>query len=159
MYAVCFCLIKAYNENSKKCTLWWNKVVIKDHERDVQAWCNFKVYFHNSPFEINSFVFHYDDFHYGRRITAILCLIIATQLVFSITYNNTVKVPVCLKSLIDVLICKLHFGFGGIRHLTISRQVGFAMFSLKPINRYVQKLDIMPMIDWCKDYIFVVLMY
>ena len=36
-----------------------------------------------------------------------------------------------LKSLIDVLICKLHYvgGFGGIRHLTLSRQVSFSMFS------------------------------
>ena len=28
-----------------------------------------------------------------------------------------------LKSLIDVLICKLHYGFGGFRHLTLSRQM------------------------------------
>ena len=117
------------------------------------------MYFHNLPFVIKSVVFHFDDFNYGRRITTILFLIIVTQLVFSIAYNNTVKVPVRLKSLIDVLICKLHYGFGGIRHLTLSRQVSFAMFSLKPINRYVQKLDIMHMIDWCKDCIFVVLMY
>ena len=53
----------------------------------------------------------------------------------------------CLKSLINVLICKLYYGFGGIRHLTLSRQVSFSMFSLNSNNLYVQKLDRMRMID------------
>jgi hypothetical protein len=33
-----------------------------------------------SPFDINSVVFHVDDFNYGRRITTIFLLIIASQL-------------------------------------------------------------------------------
>ena len=56
----------------------------------------------------------------------------------------TVLEPACLKSLIDVLICKLHYGFGGIRHLTLPRQVHF---SLNYNNLYVQKLARMRMID------------
>ena len=51
----------------------------------------------------------------------------------------TVQEPVRLKSLIDVLICKLHYGFGGIRLLTLSWQVRFPMFSLNSNNLYVQK--------------------
>ena len=89
-----------------------------------------------------------------------ICLIIATQLVFfPITYNNTVLESVRLKSLIDVLICKLHYGFGGIRQLMLSRKVSFSLFLLNSNNPYVQKLDRMRMIDWCKDCIFVFLMY
>jgi hypothetical protein len=38
---------------------------------DVKVWCNCKVYFHNSSFEVNSVVFHFDDFNYERRITTI----------------------------------------------------------------------------------------
>jgi hypothetical protein len=48
---------------------------------------------------------------------------------------------------IDVLICKLHYGFGVIRHRTLSQQVSFSMFSLNSNNLYVQKLDRMRMID------------
>ena len=59
----------------KKCTLEWNSIVIKDRERDVQSWKIFKVHFkwgwNKSPFDINSVVFHFDDFNYGRRITTI----------------------------------------------------------------------------------------
>ena len=48
-----------------------NSVVITDRERDVKVWKNFKVYFkwgwNKSPFDINSVVFHVDDFNYGRR--------------------------------------------------------------------------------------------
>ena len=50
---------------------WGESVVIKDRERDVKVWKNFKVYFkwgwNKSPFDINSVVFHFDDFNYGRR--------------------------------------------------------------------------------------------
>ena len=49
----------------------WNSVVIKDRERDIKGWRNLKVYFkwgwNKSPFDINSVVFHFDDFDYGRR--------------------------------------------------------------------------------------------
>jgi hypothetical protein len=62
-----------------------HSVVIKDRERDVKVWNNFKVYlklgWNKSSFDINSVVFHSDDFSYGRRITTIF-LIIATQLGF-----------------------------------------------------------------------------
>jgi hypothetical protein len=62
-------------------------------------------------------------------------------------YLWVVVLPVRLKSIIDVLICKLHYGFRGIRHLTLSRQVSFSVFSLNSNNPYVQKLDRMRMID------------
>ena len=45
----------------------------------------------------------------------------------------TVKEPVRLKSLIDVLFCKLHYGFGGNRLSTLSKQVSFSEFI---IDRY-----------------------
>ena len=51
----------------EKCTLEWNSVVIRDRERDVQVWKNVKVYvkwgWNKSPFDINSAVFHFDDFN------------------------------------------------------------------------------------------------
>jgi hypothetical protein len=60
-----------------------NSVVITDRERDVEVWNNFKVYFkwgwNKSPFDINSVVFHFDDFNYGRRSQPFF-LTIATQL-------------------------------------------------------------------------------
>jgi hypothetical protein len=41
-------------------------------ERDVQVWKNFEVYFkwgwNMSPFNINSVVFHVDDFNYVKTI-------------------------------------------------------------------------------------------
>ena len=50
---------------------WNESVVIKDRERDLQVWKNVKVYFkwgwNKPPFDINSVVFHFDDFNYGRR--------------------------------------------------------------------------------------------
>jgi hypothetical protein len=65
-------------------TFEWHSVLIKDRERAVQDWNNFKVKIRfKSPFDINSVVFHIDDFNYGRRITTIFFLIIATQLFFS----------------------------------------------------------------------------
>ena len=61
--------------------------------------------------------------------------------------HNVHSIGTCrLKSLIDVLICKLHYGFGGIRHLTPLRQVSLSMFSLNSNNLYVQKLDRMRII-------------
>jgi hypothetical protein len=46
-------------------------VILLDRERDIKVWKNFKVYFkwgwNKSPFDINSVVFHFDDFNYGRR--------------------------------------------------------------------------------------------
>jgi hypothetical protein len=55
--------------------LEWNSAVIKDRERDIQVVKNFKVYFkwgwNKSPFDINSVVFHFDDFNYGRQIATI----------------------------------------------------------------------------------------
>jgi hypothetical protein len=57
----------------------WNKntgpdfkhVVIKDRERDVQVWKNDKVYFkwvwNKSPFDINSVVFHFDEYLFFDR--------------------------------------------------------------------------------------------
>ena len=39
-----------------------------------------------SPFDINSVVFHFDDFNYGRRSQPYLFLTIATHLFFSINY-------------------------------------------------------------------------
>jgi hypothetical protein len=74
---------------------WWNSVVIKDRERDVQVWKNFEVYFkwgwNMSPFNINSVVFHVDDFNYGRRSQPYLFLTIATQLFFFMTFNKMKK--------------------------------------------------------------------
>jgi hypothetical protein len=74
---------------------WWNSVVIKDRERDVQVLKNFEVYFkwgwNMSPFNINSVVFHVDDFNYGRRSQPYLFLTIATQLFFFITFNQMKK--------------------------------------------------------------------
>jgi hypothetical protein len=39
--------------------------------RDIEIWKNFNVYYtwdwNKSPFDINSVVFHFDDFNYGRR--------------------------------------------------------------------------------------------
>ena len=50
---------------------WNESVVIKDRERDVQVLKNVKVYFKwgwtKSPFDINSAVFHFEDFNYERR--------------------------------------------------------------------------------------------
>jgi len=40
---------------------------------------------------INSVVFHFDDFNFGRRITTIFFLTIATQLFVFITYNKMKK--------------------------------------------------------------------
>ena len=57
-----------YLEQEKNVLL---SVVIKDRERDEQVWKNDNVYFkwgwNKSPFDINSVVFHFDDFNYGRR--------------------------------------------------------------------------------------------
>ena len=39
-----------------------------------------------SPFDINSVVFHFDDFNYGRRSQPIFFLTIAIQLGFFINY-------------------------------------------------------------------------
>ena len=39
-----------------------------------------------SPFDINSVVFHFDAFNYGRRSQPYLFLTIATHLFFSINY-------------------------------------------------------------------------
>ena len=60
---------------------------------------------------------------------------------FSIEYQNcsdrviyiffilfTAQERVRLKSLIDVLFCKLHYGFGGNRLSTLSKQVSFWEF-------------------------------
>jgi hypothetical protein len=61
-------------------------VVITDRERDVEVWKNVKVYFkwcwNKWPFDINSLVFHFDDFNYGRRSQPYFFLAIATQLFF-----------------------------------------------------------------------------
>ena len=62
-------------------------VVIKDRERDVQVLNNFKVYFkwgwNKIPFYINSVVFHFDDFNYGRGITTIFCFKLQLSCFFS----------------------------------------------------------------------------
>ena len=58
-----------YNRN--KWTHEWNSVVIKDHVCDVELWKNFNVYYkwdwNKTHFDINSVVFHFGDFNYGRR--------------------------------------------------------------------------------------------
>ena len=55
-------------------------VVIKDRERDIEVWKNFEVHskwgWNNSPFDIKSVVFHFDDFNYGRRSQPYLFLTI-----------------------------------------------------------------------------------
>ena len=43
------------------------------------------------PFDINSVVFHFDDFNYGRRSKPYFFLTIATQLFFFIAYNKMKK--------------------------------------------------------------------
>ena len=43
------------------------------------------------PFDINSIVFHFDDFNYGRRSQPYFILTIATQLFFFIAYNKMKK--------------------------------------------------------------------
>jgi len=63
-----------------------NCILIKSRERDVKALKNVKVYFkwvwNRSQFIINSLVFHFDDFNYGRRTATMFFLMIAilTQL-------------------------------------------------------------------------------
>jgi histidinol phosphatase-like enzyme len=56
---------------------WNESVVIKDRERDVQVLKNVKVYFKwgwtKSPFDIDSVVFHFEDFNYGRRSQPYFC--------------------------------------------------------------------------------------
>jgi hypothetical protein len=48
------------------------------------------------PFDINSVVFHFDDFNYGRRSQPSFFLTIATQLFFFITYNKMKKICITL---------------------------------------------------------------
>jgi hypothetical protein len=43
------------------------------------------------PFDINSVVFHFDDFNYGRRSQPYFFLAIATRLFFFIAYNKMKK--------------------------------------------------------------------
>ena len=53
-----------------------------------------------SPFDINSVVFHFDDFNYGRRSQPYFFLTIATQLFFFINYyiiSNTCFIDVLQK--------------------------------------------------------------
>jgi hypothetical protein len=62
--------------------------------------------------------------------------------------RQTAYIEYILKSVIlHKLFSYLHYGFGGIRHLTLSRQVSFSMFSLNSNNLYVQKFDRMRLID------------
>ena len=49
-----------------------------------------------SPFDINSVVFHFDDFNYGRRTQPYFFLAIATKLFFFITYNKMKKIYITL---------------------------------------------------------------
>jgi hypothetical protein len=49
-----------------------------------------------SPFDINSVVFHFDDFNYGRRSQPIFFLTIATHLFFFIAYNKMKKIYITL---------------------------------------------------------------
>ena len=44
-----------------------------------------------SPFDINSVVFHFDDFNFRRRSQPYFFLTIETRLVFFITYNKMKK--------------------------------------------------------------------
>jgi hypothetical protein len=44
-----------------------------------------------SPFDINSVVFHFDDFNYGRRSKPYFFLTIATHLFFSRELDNVNK--------------------------------------------------------------------
>jgi hypothetical protein len=66
-------------------------VVIKDRQCEVKVWKNVKVYFKwgwsKSPFDINSVVFHFDYFNYGRRSQPYF-FSIATRLFFHIAYNK-----------------------------------------------------------------------
>ena len=67
-----------------------NSVVIKDRERDVKVWKNVNVYvkwgWNQSPFDINSVLFHFDDFNYGRRSQPF------NSAVFFTTYNKMKKI-------------------------------------------------------------------
>jgi hypothetical protein len=64
-----------------------------------------------SPFDINSVVFHFDDFNYGRRSQPYLFLTIATQLFFFIAYNkmkiyiyHTVgTVPTFIRKIVEII--------------------------------------------------------
>ena len=56
-----------------------------------------------SPFDINSVVFRFDDFNYGRRITTIFFFSNCTQLVFCITYNKMKKYIDALNQLTKVV--------------------------------------------------------
>jgi hypothetical protein len=57
------CVLTALHVN---CMILFDK-----RERDVQVWKNVKIYikwgWNKSSFDINSVVFHFDDFNYGRR--------------------------------------------------------------------------------------------
>jgi hypothetical protein len=48
------------------------------------------------PFDINSVVFHFDDFNYGRRSQPYFFLTIATQLFFLIAYNKMKQICITL---------------------------------------------------------------
>jgi hypothetical protein len=70
---------------------FWMYGLLEFNENIEKLTCrkNLKVYFkwgwNKSTFDTNTVVFHLDDFNYGRRITTIFFLAIATQLVFFIT--------------------------------------------------------------------------
>ena len=64
-----------------------------------------------SPFDINSVVFHFDDFNYGRRSQPYFFLTIATQLFFSYPiikwkniYHTVGTVPTFNRKIVE--ICK-----------------------------------------------------
>ena len=86
-------LYSPLTRTGKQCTLEWNSVVIKDRERDVKVWKNVNVYFkwgwNQSPFDIFSVLFHFDDFNYGRRSQPF------NSAVFFITYNKMKKIYGC----------------------------------------------------------------
>jgi hypothetical protein len=66
-----FLLQHYFTQKTILCNKTFNSVVIQYRERDVQKWKNVKVYFkwrwNMSSFDINSVVFHFEDFNYGRR--------------------------------------------------------------------------------------------
>ena len=53
-----------------------------------------------------------------------------------------------LKSLIDVLFCKLHYGFGGNLLPTLSKQVSFPEFIIDRYDVSVKKIYRMYMIHY-----------
>jgi len=75
---------------------------------DVQVWTNFNVNFkwglNKSLFDINSVVFHFDDFNYGRKTATIYFEWLKFNSAASSTYikMNKKTIPDCQKIIVEI---------------------------------------------------------